>query len=479
MTSKHVRVRFAPSPTGFMHLGNVRAALMNYLFARQKNGVFILRLEDTDPQRNVDPRGKQIIEDLTWLNLTFDEGPGIGGPHEPYLQSERSGFYQEYLDKLKARDLVYPCFCTPEELETKRQRQLALKMPPRYDRHCLKRSVDERTALMKTTPYIWRFKLEDTTVQIHDMARGTITYDLKHFSDFALTRADGSFTFIFANFVDDLLMKITHIIRGEDHLTNTALQAALYVTFDIAIPVFWHLPIICNAEGKKLSKRDFGFSLTDLKSAGFMPEAIDNYLAIIGVSFKDEIMSLEELIKASNFDALASTGHIRYDLEKLRWVNHKWMMRLPKEVLAERISPNLVRAYKMAADMTPHNLKELLVNILLPTAASELHTLEDSVDVLKFYFERPVMTHQHLNKFDKKARDLVKETLATLGDSFTPESFLTTAQKSAKEQGIPIKELFWLIRFLLTGSIEGIGVKELLAMLPGQEIHNRLKAVTI
>ncbi len=425
----------------------------------------------------MDPHGKQIIADLAWLELTYDEGPDKGGAFEPYLQSERSSFYNEYLQKLKVKKFVYPCFCTPEELEMKRQRQLALKMPPRYDRQCLKLSDDERSHLLATKPYIWRFKLDDSTVKIHDMARGDITYDLHHFSDFALTRADGSFTFIFANFVDDLVMKISHVIRGEDHLTNTALQAALYKTFQTPCPVFWHLPIIGNSEGKKLSKRDFGFSLTDLKNAGFLPEAIDNYLAIIGASFKNEIMSLEQLDRTIDFDSLASTGQIKYDIEKLRWVNHKWMGLLSPEILAKRCSPFLTRAYKAAAELTPKDLEHLLAHHILPIIASELVTLKDIVHILRFYFERPLISKENLLKFNPEARIIVANAVEAMGTPFNPEVFLAEVTKSTKEHGLALKEVFWLVRFLLTGSIEGIGVKELLKLLPAEEVRKRLLAV--
>lgn len=317
-----VRVRFAPSPTGLMHLGNVRSALMNFLFARQKKGSFILRLEDTDTQRNFDPNGKQIMADLAWLGLFYDEGPDIGGPCGPYMQSERAAIYGEYLRQLEVKNKVYKCFCTSEELEKKRQRQIALKTPPRYDRSCARLNAQESEELSKTKPFIWRFNLEDETekhIEITDLARGTVKYDLKHFSDFPLTRQDGSFTFIFANFVDDVTMLITHIFRGEDHLTNTALQALLYRTFEVKLPLFWHLPIICNSTGKKLSKRDFGFSLGDLHKGGFLPEALNNYLTIIGGGvFKQEVMDMNQLIDAFNFEEINSTGAVKYDLEKLR-----------------------------------------------------------------------------------------------------------------------------------------------------------------
>src|SRR3972149_8803029 len=214
-----VRVRFAPSPTGLMHLGNIRSALLNFLFARQKNGIFILRIEDTDSQRNFDPGGKQIFSDLKWLNIDYDEGPEKDGSYGPYFQSQRTNIYQEKLEELHKKNYVYRCFCTVEELEKKRKRQIALKQPPRYDRTCLalsEKEINENIGSKKS--YIWRMKINQSeNISVDDMARGIIKFDLQNFSDFALTRTDGSFTFIFANCIDDILMRITHVFRGEDH----------------------------------------------------------------------------------------------------------------------------------------------------------------------------------------------------------------------------------------------------------------------
>lgn len=210
-----IRVRFAPSPTGLMHLGNVRTALMNYLFAKQKKGTFIIRIEDTDTQRNFDPEAKQILANLFWLGLSYQEGPLEGGPYAPYFQAQRTTTYTHYLNILEQKGYIYRCFCTTEELEKKRQRQIALKMPPRYDRTCLAYSQEEvDRRLRNTTPFIWRVKLDpETSITIHDLAHGSITFDFKNFSDFPITRTDGTFTFIFANFVDDMVMGITHVIR--------------------------------------------------------------------------------------------------------------------------------------------------------------------------------------------------------------------------------------------------------------------------
>ena len=227
---KSVKVRFAPAPTGMMHLGNIRTALMNYLYARAHNGTFVLRIEDTDPERNFDPGGVIIRDDLAWLGITYDEGPGVGGPNGPYLQSERGDLYEGVRKQLEEKGEIYRCFCTTEELDKKRDRQRALHLPPRYDRTCANLSTEEiQRHLSEGTAFVWRLRLNhDKVITITDLARGTISFELKNFSDFPITRQDGTCTFMFANFVDDMLMGITHVLRGEDHLTNTAGQAALF-----------------------------------------------------------------------------------------------------------------------------------------------------------------------------------------------------------------------------------------------------------
>lgn len=477
MKIEKVRVRFAPSPTGFMHLGNVRAALVNYLFAKQKHGAFVLRIEDTDATRNVDPRGMRILQDLEWLNLTYDEGPIKGGHYVPYYQSERNTIYQKHLDSLITKKLIYRCFCTVEELEKKRQRQIALKMPPRYDRTCAAYTENViAQKLQDNVPFIWRFKVdENKTITFYDLARQTCTFEMKNFSDFALTRQDGSFTFLFANFVDDVDMRITHVFRGEDHLTNTANQVAMYEALKEQIPVFWHLPIIGNKDGKKLSKRDFGFSLNDLKDSGYLPEAIVNYLAIIGGgSFEQEIMSLEELVANIKFDAIASTGQIKYDLEKLRWVNHQWIMKYNTLALAGLCLPYVQKTYKKAENLTP----DMLVPIL-SFVQKELVTLEDVIESLRFYFEEPafsapLLVEHHYETYKTVLFEMLTQADPLLDDPDIAASFM---QNFCKEHKLPIKDIFTLLRIVLTGNTKGPSVKELLHILGAEVSRNRLKTL--
>ena len=476
MTNTSVRVRFAPSPTGFMHLGNVRAALINYIFAQHKKGTFILRIEDTDPERNFDPHAHHIKDDLAWLGLTYTEGPDIGGPHAPYFQSQRTNIYAHELEYLKNNRLIYRCFCTAEELEKKRQRQLALKQAPRYDRTCFRLSpqgVEER--LTRNMPFMWRFALDPKeTVQIYDLARGEVTFEMCNFSDFALTRPDGSFTFIFANFVDDMLMRISHIFRGEDHLTNTACQAVLYRAYKRELPIFWHLPIITNREGKKLSKRDFGFSLSDLRAEGFLPEAIVNYLAIIGSSFKQEIMDMFTLIRTFNFQHIHAAGQIQYDVEKLLWVNHQWILQYPLHQLVQLCKPFLEEAYPEAKKLSAEKLDQL-VRIV----TGELKTVRHIIPTTRFYFVRPVHTlEQFLEHMSHDTYLLLKRIVRdcqALSDN--PEAFIAKAQADAQQHTIAPKKLFTFLRLALAGTLQGPQVKDILLLLGDIEVQLRLAAV--
>ena len=472
-----VRVRFAPSPTGMMHLGNVRAALINYLFSKQKQGTFVLRIEDTDAQRMFDPQAQKILEDLAWLDLSYDEGPHVDGPYAPYYQSERTHLYEKQLDVLAKKNTIYRCFCTEEELEKKRLRQQALKLAPRYDRACmLLPQIEIDRLLEQKIPYIWRFKCDHTlSLTIHDLARGHITFDMSNFSDFAITRQDGSFTFIFANFVDDLLMEITHIFRGEDHLSNTANQAALFHAVNATLPTYWHLPILCNLEGKKLSKRDFGFSLRDLKDAGFLPEAVGNYVSIIGASFKEEIMPYDILAQAFNFESIHASGRITYDIEKLKWINKQWIMRYNPEKLAAQCRPYLETAYKNAIAMDNATLISLLQII-----KSDLTTTHDTIAVLEFYFVEPDITFADIDACIPKTSQeslihIINECKHLLLSN--QQEFAPAIKAAAKTNTIPLKELFWFVRLALMGKTNGPGIAELIDMLGGEVALQRIDKV--
>ena len=474
--SSAVRVRFAPSPTGYLHLGNLRIALFNYLFADQTGGTFVLRIEDTDTKRNVDEAGYKIIDDLKWLGLTYHEGPLIGGSYGPYIQSERTNLYQDKLYELIQTQRVYRCFCTSEELEARRQEQIAQGKPSRYNRTCLHLSDDMiKEKIGNQMPFIWRLLINhDAYVEIDTMARGPLRFELKHFSDVALTRPDGSFTFMFANFVDDWLMEITHVIRGEDHLSNSAIQGALFDAFAIPLPIFWHLPFLCNEDGKKLSKRDFGFSLDELKHTGYLPEAICNYLGIIGSSFKSEVHTLDTLADFYDFDHIHATGPIRYDVNKLTWLNSEWISRLGADDLVAKIKPFLHQEIPTSKDVSEETLR-----FLVCTVQDDLKTLVDAVTQLRFYFEKPKTTRKELD--EKIGTETVTKVLAFLEKHLSEvgkvDFFIETVKHDGKKEGLSPKELWGTMRYLLTGSFQGMRIHDLLNVLDEKEVCTRMRAV--
>lgn len=469
---KNIRTRFAPSPTGLMHIGNIRTALLNYIFALKNNGTPVLRIEDTDPKRNFDPGAKHILSHLQWLGLNFEEGPNKGGPYAPYFQSQRNEIYQKHLKQLMDTNFIYRCFCTQEELEIKRQRQIAMKKPPRYDGTCKKLTPEQtQEKINKQTPFVWRMKVDHSQqISFQDLARKTLTFDLKNFSDFPVTREDGSFTFMFANCIDDMEMKITHVLRGEDHLTNTVGQVVLLQALSQELPVFWHLSILCNQDGKKLSKRDQGFSLEDVKAAGFLPEAICNYLGIIGGSFKKEVLSIKELVEAYNFDNIHTTSQIRYDLEKLRWLNHKWIAQYEISKLAELCRPYLEQAYDTST-LTQESLE-----CLVKAIHTDINTLDEVTQLLQFYFKQPTITKEQLHTTieQSKAANLLNILKAKHASW---QEFSEHIKTEAKKYSITNKELFSSIRLLLTGSAKGLQIHDLYSCLGSEEFFKRLLVI--
>lgn len=467
-----IRTRFAPSPTGIMHIGNVRAALLNYLFAKQKHGTFMLRIEDTDQQRNIQDGTQLIVKHLNWLDLTFTEGPGVGGNFGPYFQSERSDIYQEYLNKLAQENFVYRCFCTPEELDIRRNRQIAMKKAPRYEGTCLKLSTTEiEQKLQNKKSYIWRMKVDDSKkISFTDMARGILEFDLQHFSDFPLTREDGSFTFIFANCVDDCTMKISHVFRGEEHLSNTVSQAVLYQALNYPTPTFWHLPILCNQDGKKLSKRDKGFSLEDVQAQGFLPETICNYLGILGTSFEKEIMSLDEMTAAYKFDNLHGTSQIRYDIEKLKWMNHKWIVQYDLQKLTALCKPFLAQTYDLS------NVSDATLTVLIKSIQNDMHTLHDSIEMLKFYFEKPTINEQdYVDIINEDQFKTMQALLKQQSANSNWDEFLKILKQNALKENIANPVLFAALRILLTGSAKGMQLQDLFMCLGEKEFFDRLQ----
>ncbi len=333
-----VRVRFAPSPTGWLHVGGARTALFNWLYARQHGGVFVLRIEDTDAARSTDASERGVLEDLQWLGLDADEGPGVGGAYGPYRQSERLALYREHAEAMIAAGQAYPCFCSDDSLESRRRSALAAGKPPHYDGRCraipptdaaARRSAGEACSI--------RFTVPASEWTVRDLVRGDVTFPADIVGDFVILRSSGLPTYNFACVVDDHLMQITHVLRAEEHLANTPRQLMLFAARGWTPPQFAHVALILNRDRTKMSKRDgeAAVAVGDWRRAGFVPEALLGYLALLGFHPGDdrELLTREELLEAFTLDRLGSSGSV-FDPDKLRWVNAHWLHHASGEQLA-------------------------------------------------------------------------------------------------------------------------------------------------
>jgi nondiscriminating glutamyl-tRNA synthetase len=345
-----VRVRIAPSPTGPLHLGTARTALFNFLFARHAGGTFILRLEDTDQARSTVAFERDIIDGLHWLGMTWDEGPAVGdepecGTYGPYRQMQRLPRYREAVDRLLAEDKAYYCYCSPEELDAERRRQEAARQSPRYSGRCAKLTAEQRVAFeAEGRDPVVRFRIPpDRTIVFDDMVRGHVEIDTSALGgDLVIVRSDGTPLYHFTVAVDDAAMAISHVIRGEDHLSNTPKHILLFEAMGAGIPQFAHLPLILNPDRTKMSKRKTQTAVADYRAEGFIPEAFVNYLALLGWSTgtEEEVLSLAELIERFDLAMVNRAGAI-FDRERLEWLNGQWIRRLSPDDLIDRLRPFL------------------------------------------------------------------------------------------------------------------------------------------
>src|SRR6202165_2057038 len=364
-----VRVRIAPSPTGFAHLGTASTAFYNILFARANRGTFVLRIDDTDLGRNRPEYETVIYESLHWLSLDWDEGPDKGGPFAPYRQSERIDLYKQHAVRLLAEGKAYKCYCTPEELECERRQAQAEKRPYKYSRRCLIDPPKDRTE------FTVRFKVPGGEIKFTDMIRGEMTFDAGLIGDFILVKSDGSPTYQFASPVDDATMNISHVIRGEEHLSNTPYQLMIIDALGYERPdAFAHMPLILAKDGAKLSKRKHPESnLMLYREQGYLPEALINYLALLGWNpgTAQEIFTFDELVRVFSFDRVQHAG-ARFDWEKLNWINGEYIRRLDDDELTRRLRPFL------------QSLDEATILRAVPALKTRLTKLADAAELLDY-----------------------------------------------------------------------------------------------
>jgi glutamyl-tRNA synthetase len=386
------RLRFAPSPTGFLHIGAFRTALFSWLYARHVGGQFVLRIEDTDTARTVEGAVDDFIHGLAWLGMDVDEGPVIGGPYGPYYQVQRKALYQYYASQLIASGHAYRCYCTPERLDAMRKAQEAQKLPPRYDRHCRYLSTDEQNANEATgLPWTVRFAMPlDGETVVHDELHGDMVFKNSDLDDMVILKSNGLAPYHLAHLVDDHLMGITHVLRGEEWIPSAPRHVQLHKALGWPVPLYYHVPNVLGKDKKKLSKRRGAPSWSDFQKQGFLPEAVLNFLALLGWSYDDktELFSREELIRVFTLDRIGISSGI-YDPDKLLWMNGVYIRQLSLDELVRRTLPYMERPE--AEDGLPDHIRRPLdveyTTRVLRLEHERLKTLGEAAHVVSFFFE--------------------------------------------------------------------------------------------
>jgi len=460
-----IRVRIAPSPTGPLHIGTARTALFNYLFARRHGGTFVLRLEDTDLARSAIAYEKDILDGLHWLGLRWDEGPDVAGgpdigPYAPYRQSRRLAYYRASADRLLAADLAYPCYCTPEELEAERRAREAAKLPPRYGGRCAHLRPEERRAFEAAgrRPAV-RFRVPAGVVAWDDLVRGRVEIDADNLGgDFVILRADGSPLYHFTVVVDDAEMAISHVIRGEDHISNTPKHILLFRALGHPEPRFGHLPLILNPDRSKMSKRKSQTAVSAYIAEGFVPEAMANYLALLGWSSgtEEEVFSLDELVERFDLDKVQKGGAV-FDRERLEWLNGAWIRRLAVDDLVDRLLPFLERARDEGRIDRCPSADELAA--LMPVVQERLPTLAAVVDLIGFLYVDELVVDPSLlvpKRWDAattvRALRAARRRIAEVGPiAFEADELEPALRRLAEEEGSRAGDLFMAIRVAVTG----------------------------
>jgi nondiscriminating glutamyl-tRNA synthetase len=465
MSDVPVRVRIAPSPTGPLHIGTARTALFNYLYARRQGGAFLLRIEDTDVVRSSIAYEKDILDGLHALGLTWDEGPevagqGARGPHAPYRQMERLETYAAAARRLLEEDKAYWCYCTPEELEAERKRLEAAKLPPRYSGRCANLTAAERAAFeAEGRKPALRFRVGEEKVAFDDIVRGRVEIDTSALGgDFVIARADGSPLYHFTVVVDDAAMEISHVIRGEDHLSNTPKHILLFRALGYPEPRFAHLPLILNADRTKMSKRKSQTAISEYLAEGFVREALVNYLALLGWSTgtEEEILSLDELERRFDLDHVQKAGAV-FDRERLEWLNGQWIRRLAPADLVDRLRPFL-EAERAAGRIDRVPTDDEIV-ALLPVVQERLPTLGAIGDLIGFLFVDRVDADPAVlvpKRWDRETAieglRAARETIAAVGPvSYEADELEPRLRALAEARGWKAGDLFMAIRVAVTG----------------------------
>ncbi len=470
-----VRTRFAPSPTGFLHVGGLRTALFNYLFAKQNKGDFILRIEDTDKSRFVKGATEGLLKILKQVGLDYDEGLDVGGDFAPYIQSERLDIYKKYSEQLITESKAYHCFCSPERLDTIREKQRAAKQPPMYDRHCLNLSDKEKQELLnKNTPHVVRLLIpRGESIKFNDLVHGEVEIKTDIIDDQVLLKSDGYPTYHLANVVDDHLMKISHVIRGEEWLPSTPKHILLYQAFGWDLPKFAHLPLLLNKDKTKLSKRQGDVAVEDYLKKGYLPEALLNFIVLLGWNpgTDEEVFSLKKLVKKFKIEQVNKSGAV-FDTEKLDWLNGEYIRKMKLDELTKKCATYFDKEVDL----------EYLKKVV-ELEQERIKRFDEIVEKTKYFFTDKVDYETNLLIWKKLSPQEVKEnlelTLKTLEEvkdsKWNKKKLEKVLLKMIKDNQKGTGDILWPMRVALTGLKASPGPFEVAEVLGKEKSLKRIE----
>lgn len=482
--SNEIRVRYAPSPTGHLHIGNARTALFNYLFARSQGGKFIIRIEDTDKKRNIQGGEESQLKYLKWLGMDWDESTDVGGEYGPYRQSERNDIYKKYYTELLEKGLAYKCYCTEEEIEAEREEQVSRGETPKYSGKCRHLTKEQKAALEAEgrQPSIRIRVPENVVYEFNDMVKGDVSFESATIGDYVIVKKDGTPTYNFAVAIDDHLMDITHVLRGDDHITNTPKQLMIYDALGWDRPNFGHMTLIVNESRKKLSKRDESIIqfIEQYEELGYLPEALFNFIALLGWSpeGEEELFSIEEFIRI--FDpARLSKSPALFDQNKLAWMNNQYIKKADLETVVRLAVPHLEKAGLVNENRSAD--EEAWVNNLVGLYQEQMSCGADIVNLSKLFFSDEV-------QYDEEAKEVLagehvpavvkafKEALAAMPE-WSAEQIKAAIKVVQKATGQKGKNLFMPIRVAATGQTHGPDLPKAIELLGKEKIDARLTAL--
>jgi glutamyl-tRNA synthetase len=477
MINSKVRVRFAPSPTGYLHIGGLRTALYNYLFAKHSEGEFILRIEDTDRTRYVEGAVENLLSTLDWSGLNFNEGPGKEGSYGPYMQSQRLEIYNKHIELLLENKHAYYCFCSPERLKELREEQQKKGLQPMYDKHCLNLSETEINAkLNMNLPHVVRLNVEaDKIIKIEDAIRGEVEINSNIVDDQVLIKSDGYPTYHLANVVDDHLMKITHVIRGEEWLSSTPKHVILYDYFSWEKPVFAHLPLLLNPDRSKLSKRQGDVAVEDYREKGYLKEALLNFVALLGWNAGDdkEFYYINELIEKFTLERVNKAGAI-FNIEKLNWLNEVHIRNKPNAEILNMLKQELFKSkYKESLFNDGYLLK------VIEAMKERVSFIKDFIEKCTYFYEQPKEFDESVIK--KRWRKDTPEQLSKLKEQFinlvnpSREDYEQALKKTAEDLNIGNGKLIHPLRLAVSGTGSGPGVFDIVDTLGKDETISRIE----